>query len=179
MSNYGEIVKGVREYDMRSQMKFYDMFIRPVYHSAFAVAGDEFEAEEIAQDTMLKVFDRTDLLNDNVSVMERILRCIASNAAIDLIRKRKDFIFSVEEFTDTEEEIETDTGYDFNVEEIKEAIQALPVIYKSLLSLRLFEEMSFSEIADILKINNSTARVQYTRGISKLKNVLSKRKSYG
>jgi len=181
MSNYGEIVKGVRECDVRSQMMFYDLFIRPVYLIAYSVTGSENEAEEIAQDTMLKVFDRTDLLNDDAGAMERIMRRIASNAAIDLIRKRKDFVISVEEFPDTEDREggETDSlAYDFSMDDIKEGIEALSVTYRSILLLRLFEEMSFIEIADMLKINNSTVRVQYTRGIVKLKNLLIKKKNY-
>ena len=181
MSNYGEIVKGVRECDVRSQMMFYDLFIRPIYLSAYSVTESESEAEEIAQDTMLKVFDRTDLLNDDARAMERIMRRIASNAAIDLIRRRKDFVISVEEFSDTEdgEDGETDSlAYDFSMEDIKEGIETLSVTYRSILLLRLFEEMSFTEIAGMLKINNSTVRVQYTRGIVKLKNALIKKKNY-
>jgi len=160
---------------------FYDLFIRPVYLSAYSVTESESEAEEIAQDTMLKVFDRTDLLNNDAKAMERIMRRIASNAAIDLLRKRKDFMVSVEEFPDTEdgENSEVDfLEYDFSIEDIKEGIEALSVTYRSILLLRLFEEMSFAEIADMLKVNNSTVRVQYTRGIVKLKNVLIKKKDY-
>ena len=181
MCNYGEIVKGVRECDVRSQMMFYDLFIRTVYLSAYSVTESESEAEEIAQDTMLKVFDRTDLLNDDTKAMERILRRIASNAAIDLIRKRKDFVVSVEEFPDTGSSEDEDTDfleYDFSMEDIKEGVEALSVTYRSILLLRLFEEMSFTEIADMLNVNNSTVRVQYTRGIVKLKNILIKKKDY-
>ena len=181
MSNYDAIIKGVRGCDVHSQMMFYDLFIRPVYLSAYSITGNESEAEEITQDTMLKVFDRTDLLNDDASAMERIMRRIASNAAIDVIRRRKDFVISVEEFADTDAEEGDDAEnhvYDFSIEEVKESIASLSDNYRSILYLRLFEEMSFSEISDMLKINCSTTRVQYTRGIVRLKSVLIKLKSY-
>ena len=177
MENYCDIIKGVGECDSHSQMMFYDMFFHSVYRSAYVIIGNENEAEEIAQDTMLKVFVKTDLLKDDIADMERLMRRIATNAAIDLMRRRKDFVILVEEFTDTEEP-DNDHELDFSMEDIKEGIEALPVIYRSILLLRLFEEMSFSEIADMLKVNNSTARVQYTRGIVKLKNILFKKKSY-
>ena len=178
MSNYNSIIIGVRECDSRSQMMFYDLFIRPVYLSAYSITENESEAEEIAQDTMLKVFSRTDLLNDDVAAMTRILRRIASNAAIDMIRRRKDFIFSSENIPDAEDNETEDAGYDFSIEEIRNGIAVLPHGYRSLITLRLFEDMGFAEIADMLKLNCSTARVQYTRGIVKLKELLIKKKSY-
>lgn len=178
MSNYGNIIKGVREYDVQSQMMFYDLFIRSVYRSAYSIVENENEAEEIAQDTMLKVLSRTDLLNDDVEAMERIMRRIAANAAIDVTRRRKNFVFSSDEIPDSEDAEEDEDSYDFSVEEIKEGISLLPDMYRMILSLRLFEEISFAELADMLNINCSTARVQYTRGITKLRSVLIKRKNY-
>ena len=172
------IIKGVRERNAQSQMMFYDLFIRSVYRSAYSIVGNESEAEEIAQDTMLKVFSRVDLLKDDVGIMERILRRITTNAAIDRMRRRKDFIFPAEEIPDFEDSDTENDPYDFSLEEIKEAIAALSAGYRSVLLLRLFEDMSFAEVAELLKINYSTARVQYTRGISKVKDFLIKKRSY-
>ena len=175
MSNYDFIIKGVRECDSKSQMMFYDMFFRSVFRSAYVISENENEAEEIAQDTMLKVFNRIELINDDAVVMERFLRRIASNAAIDLIRRRKEFVFSDENIPDVEDVDMEDADYDFSMEDIREEIASLSDTYRNLLILRLFEDMSFTEIAGALKINCSTARVQYTRGISKLKELLIKR----
>jgi RNA polymerase sigma-70 factor (ECF subfamily) len=161
-------------------MMFYDLFVRSVFRCAYAITGNEQEAEEIVQDTMLKVFGRTDLLHEEVGAMERILRRMASNAAIDVVRRRKGVVFAGEGVSDTEEEeeeVREQEAYDFSVEEIKEAVALLPDVYRSVLSLRLFERMSFREMAGLLGINSSTARVQYTRGITKLKNSLIRKKN--
>ena len=178
MSNYLHIVKGVRERNAQSQMLFYDRFIRSVYSAAFAIAGNESEAEEIAQDTMLKVFDRIDLLHDDAGVMERVMRRIASNAAIDVTRRRKDFIFSCEDLPDFEDTEYEDVEFDYSIEEIREAITTLSDSHRNILSLRLFEEMSFAEVAEMLEVNYSTVRVQYIRGIAKLKKCLINKKNY-
>jgi RNA polymerase sigma-70 factor (ECF subfamily) len=178
MSNYGNIVKGVRERNAQSQLMFYDLFIHSVYRAAFSIAGNECEAEEIAQDTMLKVFDKIDLLNDDAGIMERVLRRIASNAAIDRLRRRKEFVFSTEEIPDSEDLDDESDDYDFSVEEIKEAITSLSDVYRSVLVLRLFADMSFAEVAEMLKVNYSTVRVQYTRGIARLKDLLIKKRNY-
>jgi RNA polymerase sigma-70 factor (ECF subfamily) len=177
MSNYANIVKGVRERDMQSQMRFYDIFIRAVYRSAYSVVANGHEAEEIAQDTMLKVLDQTNLLHNDAGAMERIMKRMAKNAAIDLMRRRKNLILSSAQIPDPEDCPEgSDEGYDFSIEEIKAEIALLPAVYRRILSLRLFEKASFAEVADLLHINCSTARVQYTRGIAKLRSVLLKKK---
>jgi len=178
MNDYGKIVEGVRERNAQKQLMFYDLFIRRVFRSAYTIVGNESEAEEIAQDTMLKVFDRTDLLHDDFPDMERILRRIASNAAIDVVRRRKDFIIAVEKIPDLEDSEDSETEDDsehYSLEEIREAVTALSDGYRNILSLRLFEEMSFNEIAGLLSMNYSTVRVQYTRGIKKLQELLIKK----
>lgn len=175
MLNYLYIIKGVRKNESKSQMAFYDLFYRPVYQSAFAIVGNQGEAEEIMHDTLLKVFSKTDLLHEDLNAMTRILKRIAVNQSIDLLRKRKDFIVLMEEEGEQDIEDEEDENREVNeltVEAIKESINQLSPAYRSIISLRLFEEMSFAEIAEQLNINASTARVQYTRGITKLRTLL-------
>jgi len=178
MNNYGNIIKGVRENNAYAQLMFYDLFVRPVFRSAFAITGNECEAEEITQDTMLKVFDKTDLILDDAGVMERTLRRIAINAAINRIRSRKDFVFSVEEVPDVEDSEVEDDSRNFSIEEITEAVASLSDTYRNILALRLFDDMSFNEIAELLNIKSTTARVQYIRGIKKLKDLLIKNRNY-
>jgi len=178
MSNYGNIVKGVREHDAQAQLMFYDLFVRPVFLSAYAITGNESEAEEITQDTMLKAFDKTELLHENDRDMERILRRIASNAAINLIRRRKDFFSPVEDIPDIADSEVDDDNRNFSMEEIRDAVATLSDSYRSILSLRLFDDRSFSEIAELLHVKCATARVQYMRGIKQLKDLLNKKRNY-
>ena len=160
---------------MKAQMEFYDLFFRPVFQSAFSITGNHSEAEEIMHDTLLKVFSNTILLHDEPKAMTRILKRIAVNHAIDTLRKRKDFIISMDdnedETLDMEDE-EDNEEYDLSISDIKEGINKLSLAYRNIIALRLFEEMSFAEIAGQLNINASTVRVQYSRGIVKLRTIL-------
>jgi RNA polymerase sigma-70 factor (ECF subfamily) len=175
MSRYEDIIRGVRKHERQSQMEFYDLLISPVFQSAQAVVGNAGEAEEIAQDTMLKVFERPDLLAVEQPAMERIMRRIASNAAIDLIRKRKDVVITLDELPDDCDD--DDEADDFSIDDIQAGVSALPDAYSSILALRLFDELAFDEIAEMLKLNCSTARVMYSRGINKLKRLLTEKKT--
>jgi RNA polymerase sigma-70 factor (ECF subfamily) len=157
-------------------MAFYDLFSKSAYHSALAIVGNSEEAEEIMQDTLIKVFSKTELLHNDADAMTRILKRIATNNAIDVVRKRKDIFESIEDnaITDYEDEDEPDEE-DLTVDDIKEGIANLSPGYRSIISLRLFEDMSFAEISESLEINASTVRVQYTRGIAKLRIYLNEK----
>jgi len=175
MLHYLHIIKGVRQNETKSQMAFYDLFYKPVYQSALAIVGNQSEAEEIMHDTLLKVFSKTDLLHEDLGAMTRLLKRMAVNQSIDVLRKRKDFIVLIEEEDEQDmedEEDENGAAQELTVEAIKAGIDQLSPTYRSVISLRLFEEMSFAGIAKQLNINMSTARVQYTRGITKLRTLL-------
>ena len=177
MDSYSNIIKGVRKNEMRSQIAFYDLFYQPAYQSAYAILGNHDDAEEVMHDTLLKIFSNTGLLKEDAMAMTRFLKRITVNQAIDALRKRKDFILPFEDDGSMDIEAEEDAGYEYEltVPDIKEGIEQLSPAYRDIISLRLFKEMSFAEIAGELDINPSTARVQYTRGIKKLRALLQQK----
>jgi RNA polymerase sigma-70 factor (ECF subfamily) len=156
-------------------MAFYDLFCKPVYQSAYTIAGNHDEAEEIMHDTLLKAFSNTDLLHEDMGVTTRLLKRIAVNQAIDLLRKRKDYVIPLEDDEETDWIDEDDADgeeFDWSTADIKDGVNRLSLVYRHIIFLRLFDEMSFAQIAEQLKINASTARVQYQRGIAKLRTLL-------
>ena len=98
-----------------------------------------------------------------------------TNQAIDILRKRKDFILPIADgdAMDWEDETEEDNATNkLTISDIKDGISRLSPAYRSIISLRLFEEISFAEISEQLNINASTVRVQYSRGITQLRILL-------
>jgi len=175
MNTYTDIIKGVKQSEKQAQMAFYDMFASATYQSAMAIVGNSDEAEEVMQDNILKALTKTALLHDDADAMRRILCRMAVNQAIDTLRKRKDFLVAIEtcEHADcAEDQPEADEP---RLEDIQDGIRRLPDIYRTITALRLFEEMSFDEIASQLRANPSTVRVQYTRGIAKLRTYLKQK----
>ena len=61
---------------------------------------------------------------------------------------------------------------ELSVEAIKRALDSLPDGYRIVLSMRLFEESEFEEIAEALQIKESTVRSQYVRGRDRLAKML-------
>ena len=60
-------------------------------------------------------------------------------------------------------------------ENVKEALNLLPVRQREVVNLRIFQGFSFQEIARILEIKKTTARTNFHFGIKTLRNHLAKR----
>ena len=149
MDSYEQIIEGVRREQRASQLAFYDSFHGPTYHSAAAVLGAGDEAEEVMQDVLMKVLLRPSLLQSDAAAMTRYLRRMATNAAIDRLRRdHAPLTIAINE--DMLHEPPSDEPDD-------------P------------DELRFADIAAALRANPSSVRVQYTRGLSRLRKLLTRK----
>lgn len=172
MNSYNDILRRCKHQDRRAQLEFYSIFYKGVYNSCFRILGNPQESEEIMQETFLKVFDRLDDYEDGQEYMLRILKRIAINASIDLLRKRKVQFVELNEthdyidFPDEQEETE------LQLEAIRRMMEMLPEGYRLVITLHLIEGMEYDEIARQLHLSSSSVRSQFTRGREKLKKLI-------
>ncbi len=128
------------------------------------------DAEEVMQETFIKFFDHAEAYNMPYPDLERKLRRIAINASIDVLRQQKVFFVPINDNFDCEEDEDYSDNEDLNItiDTIQEAIAKLPNGYRTIVNLRLIEELEFEQIAEILHITSSTARSQFVRARKKL-----------
>lgn len=89
MNSYTEIYRQCLRQEPKAQLKFYTLFYKGVYNSCYRILGESQEAEEVMQEVFLKVFDRMEECSDGQEGMARMLKRMAINRSIDLLRKRK------------------------------------------------------------------------------------------
>jgi RNA polymerase sigma-70 factor (ECF subfamily) len=65
----------------------YETYYKQVYYSAFSVIRDHFLAQDVVQETFVKVFRRFNTFKDKAK-KDAWLKVISRNTAIDLYRKR-------------------------------------------------------------------------------------------
>jgi len=123
------------------------------------------EAEEAMHDVFLKLFDNIEDLQDE-KVFYSWSRSIAIRTAIDIVRKKKTVFEQIDHLQIADEEPYEEP--ELSAEVIKQEINRLPDGYRIVLSMRLFDECEFEEIAGILRIKESSVRSQYVRGRDKL-----------
>lgn len=146
-----------------------------LYHLAYRMTGNRQEAEDIVQETFLRVYRSLDRYDEALKFSTWIYR-ICTNLCIDRLRKRKasyslDADVSEGEGTDwysmLPSEEPTPEGRLMLSEtqrRIREAIDTLPEKYKSVVILRYMHDMSLQEIGDVLDMPVTTVKTRVHRG---------------
>lgn len=177
MNDYRTILRGCLNRDRRAQLEFYMQFYKSVYNSCYRILGNPQEAEEVMQETFLKVLDKIENYKGDIYSMERILKRVAINRSIDICRKRKiEFV----ELDDNVEYMEENTAEEseLRLEAIGKMMQLLPRGYRLILNLHLVEDMDYTDIASHLQLSPSTVRSQYVRAKQKLTELIKKHYSH-
>jgi RNA polymerase sigma-70 factor, ECF subfamily len=169
------LVRLSRNGDRQAFEELVDMYQDKIYHLAYRMLNFSSEAEDVVQDTFLRVYMNMDRYDENQKFSTWIYR-IATNLCIDRLRKRKpnysldaempdgegaDWYSLLPSNQDTpEEEIVLSETQD----QIRKAISTLPEKYKSVVILRYLHDMSLQEIGDVLGMPVTTVKTRVHRG---------------
>ncbi len=150
-------------------MEIYDSHYLAVYRSALRILGSEVDAEEVAHDALLRYFSLLPTARSTINEIRGWLCRIAINRAIDILRSKKVQLvdFSTIDYKVACDEEQEQEG-DYTIEMVREAIEGLADKYRVVINLRLFEGYDYSEIGDILDIEESSVRSIFHRAKSKL-----------
>lgn len=135
------------------------------------------EAEEVSQDTFIKVYRSLNKFKGDSKFSTWIYK-VAYNSCLDQIKKNKKHQNNVEINEFTQYQIKTiDNAFDVLVEEernqmIQNCLNLLPSEDSFLLTLYYFEEQSLEEIAKIVGLNANTVKVKLFRSRKKLASIL-------
>lgn len=140
------------------------------------------EIEEVLQETFINVYRYLNKFNEKLAFSSWIYR-IAHNQMISAVRKKKarpKYVFGDEDFDilntiPDDIDIEKDVAGTFDREVIEGALQELNEKYRDVIILQYFEERTYQEISDILKIPVRTVGTRLNRGKKQLKELLASR----
>ena len=135
---------------------------------------DRDEAEDVLQDSFVKIFTHLSSFRNEGS-FEGWARRIVANTALSALRKKNRIIFErnlviVEQIDFADEETTQ-----ISTQDIVTCMDALPAGYRTIINLFLIEEFSHKEIAEKLGIQESTSRSQYTRARQSLLKLLKEK----
>ncbi|WP_374166822.1 RNA polymerase sigma factor [Arcticibacter sp. MXS-1] len=152
-----------------------------IYTSIYMLVKDQYLAEDIFQDTFIKVINtlKTGKYNEEGKFLPWVLR-IAHNLVIDYYRKDKRTpvitsgdgydIFDVLGLHD--ESIEERMVRDQTHKDLRRMIQLLPAEQKEVLIMRHYGDLSFKEIADITQVSINTALGRMRYALNNLRKML-------
>ena len=169
--------------------RFVEHFRAKIFQYSWLMCGHREDAEEVAQETLLKVFESFDQLREPERVRPWVFR-IAKNAC--LMKRRKSIFapaqeLSLEQFlparnqADGEVKLEIadwsrlpdDQTLQSEMKQVLDhAIGELPETYRSVILLRDIEELSTQETAQILDVTEVTVKTRLHRARLALRQTL-------
>ncbi|HYI95492.1 MAG TPA: RNA polymerase sigma factor [Bryobacteraceae bacterium] len=155
---------------------------RSVFRLAFRMTGNEFDADDVVQETFLRAFKQLDSYESRSSFSTWLYR-IAANYSLDLIRSRKRHASRrVTESSDEEDILDsvkaTDPGQDriYYSAQVKErldaALKLLSDQERTAFLLRHFEGQSIEQIGAVLDLGVSATKNSIFRAVRKIREAL-------
>jgi RNA polymerase sigma factor, sigma-70 family len=154
----------------------------PLFRLAFRMTGNEQDAEDMVQETLLRAYRRIDRFDERASFRTWLYR-IAVNCSLDLVRLRKrrsEFAGPV----DPEMEDPLDTlpapgptpdrmaMSDQARSRIAGALEELSAAEKTAFVLRHFENLGIEEVSRVMECRPGAARHSVFRAVQKLRRAL-------
>lgn len=151
----------------------YEQYFTVVYRYLLSLSHNTHIAEELTQETFFKALKKANDFRGECDL--RVWLCqISKNTYYDYLKKNKKYA------PESQDEMEEVPSSDFlqNFSDKETALQVHKVLhrlsepYKEVFTLRVFGELSFTEISSLFGKSESWARVTYHRACKKIREEL-------
>lgn len=166
------LIRKLKKGNEKAYIELLDIYGNRLLKTCYLILKDESDAEDVVQETFLKVFRQIDSFKGNSSLYTWIYR-IALNLCKDKMKARKEFII-YEDTIESDDRVEDTVINDINREILREKLSKLNPIYNEVLILFYFEELSIKAICEILEEKEGTIKSRLSRGRILLKDAIEK-----
>ena len=160
-----------------------------LYRLALRITQDSAEAEDVVQETMIKVWNRRDKW-DEIESIEAFCLTICRNMAVDRTRQASKKNISIDKCSSLlsptpnsslltpHSSLLTPEEQKDRMKIVKDLIDGLPEKQRTAIHLRDIEGKSYKEIADIMEINEQQVKTNIFRARQTIKEKFTETDSY-
>jgi RNA polymerase sigma factor (sigma-70 family) len=170
-----QIIEGCARNERKAQQELYNRYSHFLLGVCLRYASDKAEAEDILQDSLLKIYFNIKDYSGTGSFIGW-LRKIAVNTAITHYHKHLKFRY----YVDIEDYVSAESGVSsfeedlFTSDELFRVLNELPAGYRMVFNLYAVEGYKHKEIALMLGIDTNTSKSQYSRAKAAIREKLDK-----
>ncbi|MGZ8509799.1 MAG: RNA polymerase sigma factor [Chitinophagaceae bacterium] len=170
------ILKGCLNNNATAQRELYNKYSSKMLAVCYRYGHNREDAEDMLQEGFIKVFLQIHTF-ENRGAFEGWIRRIIVHTCINILKKNKKFNESVDIIFATGIQVrEESIPAIIQAKQVVECIRLLPIGYRTVLNLYAVEGYNHREIADMLDIEESTSRSQYTRAKAMLEDILIRKR---
>ena len=164
-----------RQGDKAAFGKIIEAYQSPVFNLAYRMLNNSGEAEEAAQEAFIRAYTRLDSYNPNHKFSTWLLS-ITSNYCIDLIRKRRAILLSIDEplpphpslMSEKASAPEPQLVQSEQQQMVQRLLAELAPEYREAVVLRYWHELSYDEIAEMMDTTVSAIKSRLFRARKQL-----------
>jgi RNA polymerase sigma-70 factor (ECF subfamily) len=168
------LIARIRSRDPQALIDAYALYGKRVFSLIYRIVDNREAAEEILQDTFLRLWDRFERYDADKGALLSWLFRVARNCALDFLRKESrrgssDVVFIEEDALDElrENVLSVETAYT-----VRNALSALPSLQRQAIELAYFEGLTQSELAEQTGESLGTVKSRIRLGLKKLRDIL-------
>ena len=177
-----QLIKGFQAGDEGAYVELVNRYRDRLMSFVFQFVGDMEQAEDVVQDTMLKLYEKKHYYRE-IAKFSTWLYTIARNLANTELRKRKRRKTTLLSQMSRDEKdydlpaVQPETGQgvqrEFVEKRTQTAIQQLPEHFKTVIILRDIQELSYEDISNIVEVPIGTVKSRINRARLQLQAELS------
>lgn len=164
-----ELVGKVKAGDKRAFSELVMRHQRSVLRLSLRFVKDMDTAEDVTQEAFIKAYEKLNSFEGRASFKSWLFQ-IAVNTARNKIREWKRDVVDIDDVQlAVDAEAETTLVHTAVADILHNEVEKLPFKQKTALVLRVYEDLSFNEIADIMECPYDTAKANYRHALMKLR----------
>ena len=164
-----ELIEEVRKGQRSSFSELVKRHQRGLLRLSMRFMKDTDLAQDVVQDSFIKSFEKLNLFEGRASFKSWLYQ-IAVNTARNKLRENRYDFSNIEDIQiSVSATAETNLVHTAVSQMIQAEVDKLPFKQKTALVLRVYEDMSFAEIAEVMECPYDTAKANYRHALLKLK----------
>src|ERR1051326_3244367 len=186
-----DLIRRVQAGDCNAFYELVRPYERAVFLSSFALLKNEADAEEVAQEAILKAFKYLPRFRQEAKFSTWLIQIAINEAKMKLRKDRRHLYDSIEEgqLTDDGDYIPQDFADWREIpsealerkelrEALTEALNDLPEKYRMVLILRDVQQLSVTETAQVLGVSEANVKTRLLRARLQMRDVLASRRIF-
>jgi len=162
--------------DLSNFSQLYEAFVNDIYRYSYMILGNKHNAEDVTSQTFLNALEKFKMFTwQEISIKNWFLK-IARNLSYEKFRKSKEVSFNEDLYTEVEDQTQTEevTVTEEFKKKLQEFIKELDSTSREIVTLRVWEEYKFREIAELVGMKKDSVKKRFYRGVEKLKKLAEK-----
>ena len=168
----GLLIKNLKQGREDAYRQLVEEYGNKLLKTCYLILKDKEEAEDVVQETFIRVFNKIDTFKEKSGLYTWIY-AIALNLSRDRMRMKQDMLELNDEMIGNND-LEAQVEMNIDRELLRKGIFEMNSLYREVLVLFYFEELSIKEISNLLNEKEGTIKSKLFRGRNILKESLLK-----